>query len=415
MKKEDFLVICRSKAKQPLTAEDESFLGSIGEAIEKALGDEATERNKKLSEIETKLGGVEDGETFAGIIRTLATKLDELEAKTKRGFSSKEKFQLRKMLEDKKSDIQAAMRDKSKDWSIEFRAKRAASALMTSANTITGSVAIDNPNFEDDLEVVVIQYPKNFILDSITSRQVANVPATKRIKKQTTAGTGEPGVISEGATKTLVDKKLLYEYFYRQKYAGRIEYTEEFEMDFGQLVIDIITMFEDEVIRKWQDGVLAAIVAWAPAYTSTSLDGTIVNPTVYAVIGAGKLCVQDKNYDADILIINPGDAAEAIYLQDNNGNQQFIPSELQFGGLMPFISNKIDAGTILVGTKRTVQEQHSAFIVRNGQYGNQLIENEYTVIGEVFSLLTLPSTVSNYSWCKLDIATVKDALRKEQA
>ena len=319
------------------------------------------------------------------------------------------------MLEEKKADIEAARRDKTKDWSIEFRAKRAASALMTSANTISGSVAIDNPNFEDDLEVVVIQYPKNFILDAINSRQVANVPASKRIKKQTTAGTGEAGVVTEGSTKTLVDKKFLYEYFYRTKYAGRIEYTEEFEMDFGQLVIDIITMFEDEVIRNWQDGVLAAITAWAPAYTSTTLDGTIVNPTVYSVIGAGKLCVQDKNYDPDIVIMNPGDAAEAIYLQDNNGNQQFIPSDLQFGGLTPFLSNKIDAGTILVGTKRTVQEQHSAFIVRNGQYGNQLIENEYTVIGEVFSLLTLPSTVSNYSWCKLTVSTVKDALRKPQA
>jgi len=406
--------IVRNRAKvagKELSDDDIAYMETVAEGVESAIQEETTQRNKQLTDLANKVGVVTDGENIATIIRNLATSIDALEAKSKRTFSASEKFQLKRMLEDKKDEILKAQRGEG-NWSIEFRAKRAASALMTTATIVTGSQAIDNPNFEDDLEVVVIQYPKNFILDAIDSRQVAKVPANKRIKKETTPGDGVPTAVGEGVTKPLVDKKFIYEYFNRTKYAAHIEYTEEVEMDFEQLVLDVIAMFENDVIRIWQDAVLTAITAWAPAYAGTSLDGTIVAPTVYSVIGAGKLQVSDYNYDADIVIMNPGDAYEAIYLQDSTGNQQFIPSDLQYGGLMPFLSNKIAAGTILVGTKRTVKEQHSAFIIRNGQYGTQLIENEYTVIGEVFSLLTLPSTLTKYSWVKLDVATVKAALLK---
>jgi hypothetical protein len=220
--------------------------------------------------------------------------------------------------------------------------------------------------------------------------------------------------VAEGDTKPLMDYKFEWKTANRVKYAGRIEMSEEAEIDFEQLMIDIVNMFERDVLTAWQDGVLAAITSYATVYAGSGLDGKVVMPTVYSVIGALKLQAQAANYEPDVVLLNPADAAEAIYLQDANGQQQFIPSDLQFGGLMPFLSNKVTAGTVIVGTKATIQEQHGAFIIRKGVSGTQFIENESTVVGEVFSIAKLP-TASKASWVSGNIATVKAALLKPGA
>ena len=411
MKKELFMQIVRGQAKQTLSPEEESMFGSIGQAVEQAFTESGVERQKAIDKLANQLGTLDEGQTVAGIIRGMAEKIDQLETRANRGFSDKDKKSLRAVLEANKDVIRNSRRKDAPAWEVEFTAKRAASALMTTSTLLTGALAINNPNMLDDMDITFIQYPKNFILDAITSRQVSKVPATRRWKEQITAGTGAVASTAEGVEKPLVDYKFEYKYAYRVKYPGRIEMTEEDEIDMEQLTIDILNMFERDVIKAWQDGVLAAIVAYAPSYTTTGLNGTIVKPTVYSVIGAGKLHVQVNNYEPDVVILNPADAAEAMYLQDNNGNQQFIPSDLMFGGLQPFISNKVAAGTVIVGTKAMIDEQHGNFIIRRGTYGTQFIENEFTVVGEVFSNLKLP-TASQYSWCKLDVATVKAALLK---
>jgi hypothetical protein len=187
--------------------------------------------------------------------------------------------------------------------------------------------------------------------------------------------------------------------------------TEEVEIDFDQLVLQIISMFEDDVLRAYQNGVLADIVAWADTYVSTGLDGTIANPTVHTVIGAGQLHIRNFNYEPDVIFISPTDVAKMVYTQDNNGNQMFIPEAFQFAGLTPFVTNQITAGKILIGTKRTVKEQHGNLIIRKGVHGDQFIENESTIVGEIFSVLSLP-TQSQTSWLYMDVATVQGLLQK---
>lgn len=413
MKKDDFLKIIRSSAKQALTEQDESFFGSIGQAVEEAFTADSVNRKKEIEGLTNLLGGFDAGETAAGVIRSLAAKVDALEAQTKRQMGSIDQYKLKSLLEAKKDEIKAA-RKGGAPWEIEFKAKRAASAMMQTTTVVTGATAFNNPNLLDDMEVVVIQYPKNFILDAIDSRQVSVVPANWKWKEQKAVSDGVPTVVTEGSTKPLTDKSFEWKYATRVKYAGRIEMTEEVEIDFEQLVLDIVSMFQDDVIRVWQDAVIAAIIAWASTYTSTTLDGTLFAPSVYSVIGAGKLWIQDQNHQPDVVIMNPGDAAEAIYLQTSTGEQQFIPEALQFGGLTPFLSNKITAGKILIGTKSLVKEQHGNFIIRKGTYGTQFIENESTIVGEIFSILKLP-TLSKLGWVYLDIATVKAALKKAGA
>lgn len=412
MKKEKFLEIVRSKAKATLTAEDEAFFGAIGDAVEHAFQSDAVERQKQIDSVLEKLGTIEEGKSAAQIIRSLTEKVVALEEKSKRNLSEGERNILRKKLEEKKEDILGVVRrQKTTPWSLEFRMKRATSAMMTTATVVTGAVASDSTNVFDDVDIEFIRYPKNFILDAISSRQVSRVPESWKWKEQVTSGDGVPAVVDEGNAKPLVDYKFEWKYAYRKKYAGRIEMTEETEIDFEQLVLDIINMFETEVLRVYNAGVLADIIAWAPTYAGTALDATIVKPSIMNVVNAGKLQLAGNEYMGDTLVINPADYAETQNMQNINGDPIFIPDSVLFPGLSLFVTNNIAAGTILLGEGSIVKEQHGSFILRSGTYGNQFIDNEKTIIGEIFSILKL-TTEGKKGWVKLDVATVKAALQR---
>lgn len=408
MKKDDFLKIVRSKMTKDPTEQELTFLGSMGEAIEQAFQADSATRKKEIDTLTEMLGTFDEGKSVSAVIRSLAQKVDDMEAKTKRGLTNDDKFKLRAMLDEKKDEILKAKRS-NLHWELEFKAKRAASALMTTGTVLTGAQAINNVNVFDDMELTVIKYPANFIIDAIGGRQVSNVPQTWKWKEQADESDGVPAATSEGAVKSLTDKAFVWKYSTRKKYAGRIEFTEELTMDFDQLFMEIVTMFEDQVIRVWNEGVQTDIIAWVPAYTSTGLDGFFANPGVAQVISAGKLHVSDNNYMADMIMLNPVDAAKAMIHQNADGDITYIPEAIAFGGLRPFVTNKLTAGTIIVGTSNVVKEQHSAFILRRGVYGDQFIENEETIVGEVFSNLKLPTRSKN-SWVKLDVDTVLGAL-----
>jgi len=411
MEKQDVIDLFVSRSKKTLSEEEMNFVGSIGESVEKAFEMETVQRNKEITAITEKMGIIAEGESVSTIIRSLASKIETLEATAKRTFSNAEKESLKRLLDGKKDEIEKVLRQKGQAWSLEFKAKRAVSALMTTSTVLTGAVAINTDNVFDDTELTLIRYPANFIGDAINSRQVSKVPFSIKWKEEIVSNDGVITTVVEGDTKPLVDFKFSWKYAYRVKYAGRIEFTEETEIDFEQLTLDIIDMFEAKVLRAYNDGLLTAILAWAPVYTSTILDLTILKPTVLNVVNAGKLMIANNSYTADTLIINPGDYAETQNMQNSLGDPIFVPDNVLFPGLKLFVTNKIPVGTALLGEGGIVKEQHGTYILRSGQYGNQLIENEKTIIGEMFSVIKLP-TESSKGWVKLVIATVKEALQK---
>lgn len=410
MKRDQFVDLVKRSAKKELGEQELSFLGSMGEAIEQAFQEDSVTRKKEVDKLTQMMGQFDEGETIAGVIRGLSGKIDEMEKKALRSLSTSDKFKLREKLEEKKEEISRA-RNTNNAWAIEFKAIRAASAMMTTSTVLTGNPGLNNPNLLDDMEITVIKYPVNFIIDAIGGRQVGKVPANWQWKEQKDESDGDAAAVSEGGTKPLTDKAFEYKSNARKKYAGRIEFTNELEMDFDQLFIEIVDMFEEQVIRAWNDGVQADIIAWAPSYTSTGLDAYFVNPGVSEVILAGKQHVADNEYMADMVMMNSVDYAKAKIHQTTDGVITYLPDEVAFHGLTPFVSNKVTAGEIVIGTSSIVKEQHSNFIMRRGVYGDQLIDNEETIIGEVFSVLKLPVR-SKVSWVKLNVDTVKTALTK---
>lgn len=413
MKKTEFMDVCRSMAKTPLTDEDSRFLEAIGSALEKGFEADVVERKKQVDEaIKNTLGVFEGSESVATIIRGLSTKIEEMEAKAKRSLTVSEKYNLKKLLESKKDDIKRAMTS-GEAWELQFKAKRAAGALMTTSNVMTGTgVSLSENTFEDP-ELVVIQYPANFILDAINSRKVARVPDTLVVREQT-ALNGGATVTAEGNTKPLVSMTFEKKTYDRKKYAGRLEMNEEVEIDFEQLTIQIIQMFEDDVLRVMNDGVLADIITFASPYVSTSLDGTIVDPDIYAVMGAGMLHIQNAEFAPDIIVMNPADVWARILTQDTEGAYKINPLAQKPLGLTEFVTNKIAAGHILIGTRSKIKEQHGDYIVRKGVVGEQFIKNQSTIVGEIFSVLQTPE-LNKLSWVYMDVEAVKQALLIEVA
>ena len=413
MAKDEFVEKVKRSMKKDPTDQDMNFISAFGEAIDEIMKKDGVERKKDLKDLENKLGSFDEGQSAAAVIRSIAERVQQIEDKAKRGLSDGDKNTLRRKLEEKKDEIIRARSDKSNNsvWALEFKASRAASAMMTTATVLTGAQAVNSMNVFDDTEITVIRYPRNFVMDAISSTQVSKVPNPWRWKEQLADNDGLPAVTTEGSAKPLTDSLFAWKYADRKKYAGRIEFTEELAIDFEQLLVEIIDMFETKVIREWNKGVQAEIVAWAPAYTSTGLDGYFIAPGVAEVIAAGKLHVGNNNYDADQVWLNPVDAAKAMIHQSTSGEITYLPETIAYSGLTPFISNFVPVGTILVGQSNIVREQHGSFILRRGMYGNQFIENEETIVGEIFSNLKL-SAEAKKGWVKLTVATVLTALTK---
>lgn len=318
---------------------------------------------------------------------------------------------LREVLKENHEEIVKNMKSKG---SLEFTFK-APAIHMTNNGTVTMAVGqsisfSDNVQFDND--IAYIRVPENFILSVIRNRQVAKVPQ-QVIKTSETTKEGAATLVAEGAVKPLIQYKFVRETFERSKYAGRVEWTEEFEMDYTRLLDAIIDMLERDVVTAWQDGIIAIIDANATSYVSSPLDGTFVNPDNGLAVVAVASQIASLGYNPNVVIMNPSAVVSSTYTQDLDGNfslKPYIsPNGDVIGGIRVVTSTKIPVDTFYVGDFSVYKEEHSDYILRFGQYGNQLIENEYTAIGEVFSVLSI-ATLDEVAIVKGSFTAIKTAL-----
>ena len=381
-------------------SKDDSYATSMQEALRAALG--AEEKDKDGNVV-----------TMAAQIRSIAEAMEKMEKTQVRSLSSKEKFQLRKMVEDKHADIIQAIRT-GQDFEITFSAQRAA-AMFTTTSAVSNDSGVEFPlveNYIFDDSIAKIRYPENFILNVIPNAQVAKVP-NQVIRVEEATVEGAVAIVAEGGTKPLQSNTFVRTMTTRNKWAGRIEWTEEFEMDNAMLYSEILTMFEEKVIRAWQNGLIDIIETNATAYTTSVLDGTFVKPDNGLAVIAAQSVLQQMNFTANVAIMNPADIVATMFTQDTEGNSRLLPY-MQNGtinGLRVFANNNVTLGTALVGDSTVYKEWHSDFILRFGTYNDQFIKNEKSAIGEVFSLLRI-ADIDKPAWMLLDLDAVKASLQQ---
>ena len=381
-------------------SQNEEYSTSITAALRATLGAEEKDKDGNLITIATQ-------------IRNIAEAMENMEKKQTRSLSNIEKFQLRKAIEDNKSKITEAIRT-GQDFEMEFSAKRVAAKFTgaTAQTNDTGVLLPINENYELESGISVIRYPENFLLNVISNRQVAKVPQ-QIIKNEQATAEGAVALVAEGGTKPLTSDTFIRTLTTRNKYAGRIEWTEEFEMDNDMLYAEILSMFEDKVIREWQKGLLATIVSNGVAYTTSVLNGKFVIPDNGLAVIALQSVINGMNFNADTVIMHPSDIVTTMFTQNTLGESRLLPymQNGQINGLRVFANNGVTLGTVVVFDSSIYKEIHSGFILRFGTYSDQFIKNEKSAIGEVFSILrvaknTLPGAMAG------SLATIRAALQK---
>lgn len=397
-------------------------LGELSTAIEKAMTDQKETFETALTKaIDERVGTLDSDEK--GNVKTLMTTLKEISEqvelmgkKSQIKLSELEKYQLKKQVEKNHKEIVSAIKNKT-PFELSFKV---AAVHMTTNGTVTNAEGLDYPvtdNFLVDNDIAKIRYPENFILNVIPNTQTSNVPA-QRIRKEQAPVEGAVALTTEGSVKSLLQYKFVRTTTDRVKYAGRIEWSEEFEMDFEALFREIIRLFEMDVVRTWQNGLIDTIMTNATPYVSSTLDGTLVAPDNGLAVVAGQSQLQSLNYAPDVTLMNPADMVATLFQQDLEGNLKLAPyintTTGTINGMRLVQSNTIPQGFAYIGESRLYNEIHSDFILRTGQYGNQLIENEYTAIGEVFSLLSIAER-DLVGWVELDLDAVKTTLLKSDA
>lgn len=385
-------------------------------------------QNEYLGELESKVEGSATKEELAntikeeikkltdGKIKEIAESVSSIEEKVRVNMDPEMKGYLHTVIKENYEAIKAAFKGKE---SFEYVVEKLPAMHMTNNGTVTNVSGLNYPtgSFEVDNDIALIRVPENFILNVIRNVQREKVPEMV-IKKQQVAGEGTVAVVAEGAVKPLVQKKFQNTSTLRKKYAGRIEWTEEFEMDFEALLDAIIDMFELDVLTAWQDGIIDQIEANATAYVASSLDDTLVNPDNGLAVVAVMQQIKALGYNPNFAIMNPADIDAAVYTQDTNGNFSLKPyidaSGNKIAGVTLIPTLKMTPGEALVGDFSIYKEIHTGFKFRRGQYNAQFIENEYTAVGEVFSVLNA-APLDYPAVVKLNLATIKAALQKPAA
>lgn len=384
---------------------------------EKYLSDKRTyEDEVRKKEIEKALAPILDAnKSTSEQIKEIAEDVASMTEKIKVSMDDNAKNYLYNTLKEKHQDFVDAFKSGQK---IEIQVEKVAEMHMTNNGTVTNASGVTYPlndNFSIDGNVAHIRVPENFILGVISNRQVAGLPPAQKFKRQQMPREGAVALTAEGAIKPLLQYKYQNTATSRQKYAGRIEWTEEFEQDFDSLFADVVRMFERDVLTAWQDGVISIILANATSYVASSLDGTLVQADNGLAVVAVLQQIRALNYTPNYVVMNPADVDAAVYTQDKDGNFQLKPyidaSGNRIAGVRLIQSNKVAAGTFYAGDFTVYTEEHSRYIFRTGYYNDQFIKNEWTAIGEVFSILSI-APIDMKAIVKGNFATIKASLNK---
>lgn len=390
------------------------FVTAFEERVSAALAEEkdsyANELRSALKESLGELPKDEEGnvENIASQIRSIANKMEKIENQNIRKLSNSEKYELRNKLEQNKESIITAIRG-GNEVELEFRA----AAPQYNSNTMSDAGTFIMPDVENYLQeggIARIRYAENFILNVISNTQVDKVPETI-IRTEQDTEEGAVAVVAEGGTKPLVSYTFVRSTTEREKYAARLEWSEEFEMDNEMLFAEILRLFEEKVIRAWQDGLLDTIITNAVAYTTSTLDGTFVKPDNALAAIAAQSVIDEMEYMANTTVMHPSDIVATLFTQDTEGNPRLLPymNNESINGMRLISSTKVTQGNAIIGDMTVYKEWHSNFISRFGRYNDQLITNEATVIGEVFSILRI-ATIDLPAVMYIDLDAVKTSL-----
>ena len=398
------------RASMTVTDDQVAFVNAVEKSLEarEKLNFDAYSENlrKALKEVLGEIPQDENGkmESVAVQLRAFAETVEKMEKTLKKNVTEDFKSNLRKSVLENHEKINEQLKAGT-FLSLAINTRDA--VLMTTENTViapAGGYPLGVPLRAYN----EIRYPQNFIIDIIGGRQVATVPKTI-VERNQDSEEGGAEIVPEGGLKpkwSTVFKDVVYK---SRKIAAHMQYTDELKNDPERLYAKILSLFENRVIRDWQDLTLDWVIAQASPYVSSTLDETQRIPTVQAALSAMALQISGMLFNPDVTYMNPADIEAAKWTQNADGIFITPPVGNLGTSLNVFASNSIPVGYALVGDSSTIKEEHSNFILKIGLINDQLIHNEETAVGEIFQLL-YQNEFFDGSWIYSSLDVVKEAL-----
>ncbi len=226
---------------------------------------------------------------------------------------------------------------------------------------------------------------------------------------------GDAAITAEGNLKPLQDKKFVDRLSKAKKMAGYFVLTEEMENDVPRVATSVRRLFEENVMRKYDDTVWADIIAVAPGYTSTALDDQVDNADDYAAIGAAFSQLESLNAYPDTICINPSDSWRMRLQKGTDGHYvlpPFVVGDKSFDAVRVVKSNKVAAGNFMVAEMSKYKvDIYKSFSLRVGYQNDDIVRNQVTVVGEI-RFHSYVATNDLVGFCYASYATVKAAIEK---
>lgn len=259
-------------------------------------------------------------------------------------------------------------------------------------------------------------------------RNIVNVGTTgKEFAKwvEKTNVEGGAGMTAEGAKKSQSSFQWVTRKEEVRKVTDFIKVTKEALEDIDEAEADIRSELVEAVELKLDeqfitgDGTgdnIKGIGAWATAFAAGALAGTYIAPSEVDVISAAAHIMINNNFQADVVLISPLDAAK-IASDKGNDNHYTIPPFVardgrMISGLAVVENPGIAAGTAYVMDSSKVKIRFRKNLELYVGYENDdFTKNLVTFLAEIRACLFVPTNYAN-ALVKIDFATAKTALKQ---
>ncbi len=412
---ENFKFSIPDSVKNTLTAEEVKGMEIMGQAIVESLkGNTGDLSDKVMKRLEDAGISAETIKRFDGILEEQGKTISKL--KEQATAPARKIASLKSAFDANFEGLQKAIREGRSDFSIKAIDEHNPDLIHTTANTVTtttGASLFETEAISPDL--FLKRHDREYIHDIANVSRVAEVPETYTFYEEGDEE-GNIAIVAENGLKPQIHLSLVKNKAEAKKAAGYIVVTEEVVKWRTRTWAAIQRLFRDKVYRDYENLLTTDLGANVSQYVSTPLDGTITNPTNFDAIIAAILQGEMLNFKYDTLVINPADKWQLALTTVPNGGMFILPFLQQNGqfsllGLRVITTNKVPAGTFIVGESGTWYVEEEAPRLRTGLVNDDLIHNRSTIIGEIFFLSYVPS-VNAGAWVQGNFADIKEALSK---
>ena len=364
----------------------------INKSVEENVAKKATEMKatadeqvKSLqAEIETlKKADAEKTET----IKSLGEKLKENERPVQMTRKARKELYKEALKSELKKNLAEIKEMKStnvnKAYALQDAIEKAAATVLR-ANVVDGN---GDPAFNQyspiEPGVLRVQLPRLVMRDLVN---VGGVEGAYARWTEATAGEGAPDTVAEGAAKPQRDQDWVLKEAAVIKLAVFTKVSEEALEDIEWASEEIAADLVEQLMLKEDQYILSTIGTAAPAFDTT---GTIFNANIpmanyMDVLRVACAQVAAGNFDANVVILNPADAAMMDLEKDAMGRYLWVKQDDRVWYLRVVESNNMTQGSFIVGDfARANYRIRKDVTMYAGREKDDLTKNLFTIVFEL--------------------------------